>query len=366
MALCDVACFALLLAIAWKRRLALAGWVVLSYTVTSALLGHLLYDRLDVALLLLLLLWAYCWVRSLEDSSQAFAWMAASYFMLGLSISFKLIPVVASPFLLLSELYAPRRFVRIAVALACLTVSVISPFIIQYAESGPGVFALFGFHAKRGIEIESLYAGIILIASLFGLPIEIGNTIGAWEISWAWSPACKTFATILLFMFLGGTALWALLRWSRYRREDAYCTACFVIAAVVILSNVFSPQYLIWAVPMMLLLAVERLPDKASPPWVLFGLILAMILLTLWLFPYNYFRRMLGPDGSPYGLVPYVEDFSSPAPEACVVLALRNVLYLGIVVWLGVMLFRRRRTLGAVAFSGGGNRVKLSMPRRSG
>lgn len=355
MALCDMACFALLLSITRKRRSALAGWAVLSYTITSALLGHLLYDRIDVVLLLLLLLWAYCWVRSLEDSSQESAWMAAAYWLLGLSISFKLIPVVLVPFLLLSELYAPRRFVRFALASTCLTVSIIWPFVIQFAESGPGVFAFFRFHAERGIGIESLYAGIILIGSLFGLPIRISNTIGAFEIHAAWSPACKTIATVLLFLFLGGTALWALLRRSRYQREDAYCTACFVIAAVVILSNVFSPQFLIWAVPMMLLVGIERLPDKASAPWVLFGLILAMILLTLWLFPYNYFRSVLGPESSPYGLVPDFENFSSPAPVACVVLAVRNALYLGIVLWLGVMLFRRRRTSAAVAFSDGGN-----------
>jgi hypothetical protein len=341
MFVCDLACFPLLLLIAWKRRRRLAGWTVLIYTISTACLSHLLYDRLDVALLLLLLLWAYCWLRSLDESGDTLAWTAAAYTMLGLSISFKLIPVVACPFLLLSELHVSQRMIRLATAMVCIGATLVLPFVIQYTISGPGVFAVFGHHAERGIQIESIYASAILVGSIFGYPISIGNTHGAFELFWSWSPEMKTLSTLLLLAFLGGMGLWALWQWSRYRRQDAYCTGCYVIAAVVILSNVFSPQYLIWAIPMMLLFALERLPRRPAAAWILFGLLMALILTTTWLFPYNYFRHAPTAAGSPLGLVPMGNEYSSPSAVACVVLALRNALYLGIIAWLGVLLVRR-------------------------
>lgn len=342
MFLCDLACLLLLLAIARKRRAPLAGWTALLYTLATACLGHLLYDRLDVALLLLLLLWCYCWIRSLEEKDDSLPWTAVAYALLGLSISYKLIPIVGAPFLLLSEWHAPRRTAHLVVGLLCLSAAACLPFLFQFAASGSSVFSIFGHHAERGIQIESLYGGILLLASLGGLPLSIENTHGAFEVFCDWAPAMKILSLVLLPAFLGGTGLWTFLRWSHYRREDAYCAACFVIAAAVILSNVFSPQYLIWAVPLMVLLALELLPERQTAVWVLFGLVMSMVLMTTWLFPFNYYRTTLPiAVGGPHGLVPYAASFSSPSPLACIVLATRNALYLGIVAWLGVMLFKR-------------------------
>ncbi len=366
MFLCDLGCFPLLLAIAWKRRRDLAGWAMLAYTIATASLGHLLYDRLDLPLLLLLLLWANCWICSLGASGGKVGWAAAAYGFLGLSISLKLIPVVASPFLLLSDFHAPRRASRLGVGLLCLAAGACLPFFFQFMVSGPAVFSVFSHHAERGIQIESIYAGGILIASLLGTPIAIANTHGAFEVSCAWSPAMKILSTILLPLFLIGMGVWALWRWSRYRREDGYCTACFVIAAVVILSNVFSPQYLIWAVPMMLLLALERFPKGQLRFWVLFGVVMLMIALTTWLFPYNYYRTALPlPIRSSYGLVPDGKTFTSPSPVACIVLVVRNVVYFGIVLWLGVILIRTSNVASAAVPSGVPGRGAISADRQT-
>ncbi len=367
MFLCDLCCFPLLLAIAWKRRRNLAGWAVLAYTLVTAALGHLLYDRIDVALLLLLLLWAFCWICSLSERGSRAGWSAAAYGFLGLSISFKLIPVVGSPFPLLADFHAPRRASRLAVGLLCLTVGACLPFFLQFLASGPAVLSVFTHHAERGIQIESLYASVILMASLFSTSISIVNTHGAFEVFCGWSPAMKTLSVILLPAFLIVTGLWALLRWSHYRREDAYCTTCFVIAAVVIFSNVFSPQYLIWAVPMMLLVALERLPRRERAAWVFFGALMLLIALTTWLFPFNYFRSSAPiPTGSPYGLVPDGTTFTSPSPVACVVLALRNMTYVGIVAWLGVMLVGRSDRQPADLPSGAANHPLESAARSEG
>ena len=109
MFICDLASVAVLWLIVWKQRPQMTGWAVLLYTVTTAILGHLLYDRLDMGLLALFLLSVYCWIRSLDASGRTIIWTVAAYTLLGLSISYKVIPVICVPFLLLSELHAPAH-----------------------------------------------------------------------------------------------------------------------------------------------------------------------------------------------------------------------------------------------------------------
>jgi hypothetical protein len=337
MFLYDLVSLAILSIIVWKRRPQLTGWAVLIYTITTAILCHLLYDRLDMGLLLLLILAAYCWIRSLDVSCRTVAWMATAYALVGLSISYKVIPIICVPFLLLSEFHAPRRLMRLTYALPALIGGICIPFMIQYAISGPGVFDLFKHHAEREIQLESLYSTLMTIGSLFGQPIVVSHSHGAFNLSGDLSSAMKIFSVILLFCFLAGEGIWALLRWSRYSRRDAYCFTCYVIPASVILSNVFSPQYLIWAFPLLLLLAIEILPAGKVLPWILGAILIAVAAMSTWIFPYNYFGTE-----SPHALVQAsVDEHLPPGTIASIVLGLRNFTYLGVVLWMGLLLFKR-------------------------
>ena len=152
----------------------------------------------------------------------------------------------------------------------------------------------------------------------------------------------KILSTVLLLGFLAGEGFWALLRWSRYTRQDAYRIACYVIPGSVILSNVLSPQYFIWAFPLVLLLAVEIFPKGRVSPWILAGLLIAVAVMTTWLFPYNFVSDESNPN--PYALIPSVNAAAlglPPATTPAIILALRNFTYLGMVLWLGVMLYKR-------------------------
>ena len=108
---CDVGGFVIFIVTVWRRRPRWIGWAALVYAISTALLGHMLYDRLDAGLLLLLMIWALCWTRSCGSSDSEpsrdgnLSWMIAAYAAIGLSISYKLIPIICVPFLLLSELY---------------------------------------------------------------------------------------------------------------------------------------------------------------------------------------------------------------------------------------------------------------------
>ncbi|HEY2827846.1 MAG TPA: hypothetical protein VGJ04_09625 [Pirellulales bacterium] len=334
---CDLASAVLLTLIVRRRNPELLGWAMLTYTICTAILAHLLYDRLDIALLALMMGWGYCWLRAKENSSPAFVWSTAAYAVLGLSISFKLIPIICVPFLVLSDWRTQQKVKRLSAGMVALVLTIGLPFLIQYAISGPGVFAFLKYHGERGIQIESLYSTLMMIGSLFGRPVFVVESHSAFDLEGSLAKLMTALSNVLMYGFLAGTWLWAFFRRSAYGHEDAYRAACFVMVGALICSKVLSPQYFIWAIPLALLLAVDTLPARSATPWLLAALLIIFAGLTTWLFPYHYTNM---PDHT--GLLPIGSpDSSVLQPLPCIVLGLRNVLYLGIVILLGLLLYRK-------------------------
>ena len=310
MALCDVAAFGLFLAIVRKRRPQSAGWAAMTYVVTSTILCHVLYDHLDEGTLLFSMLGMYAWTQTLEPRRSGSAWSAAAFFFFGLGFSFKIIPVIAVPFLLLAEWRNADRGKRLAAGLAGLALGMGGPFAIQCMVSGPGVFDLFSHHAGRGIQVESLYSTLMWIGSLFGQPISISLSTadGAYCVfgSWLAVMTMKVLSILLLCGFLGAAGICAILRRSRLGRAEAFGLACYALGGCAVFSKVFSPQYFVWSIPLLLLAGVEALPEKPKSAWTLAGLLILAAGLTTWIFPYHYFCAPLGPRGTPIscGLIP--------------------------------------------------------------
>src|SRR6185437_15749145 len=84
MLLADVVSLGLFWAIA-RRHAARYGSLCLAYVAVTTSGAYLLYDRLDLGLLLLLLFWAYCWLRSTEGAAGSETWRIVSYGALGLA-----------------------------------------------------------------------------------------------------------------------------------------------------------------------------------------------------------------------------------------------------------------------------------------
>ena len=360
MALFDVLSFGLFLAIVRRRRPQSAGWAALTYVVTSTILCHVLYDHLDEGTLLFSMLGAYAWTQTLgagrgdcpnfrvsENGTVPFAglrarsvWSTAAFFFFGLGFSYKVIPVIAVPFLLLAQwrdanragkgdrhllperpsgCFAQKepvpfsRWKRLAAALTGFTLGMAGPFAIQYAVSGPGIFALFAHHAGREIQVESLYSTLMWLGSLFGRPISISLADGAYCVFGDWSGAMKMLSTGLLCGFLGTAGVWAIFRGARFRGAAAFALACYVLGASAIFSKVLSPQYFVWSIPLLLLAAVEVLPEKGKSAWILAGLLIVAAGLTTWLFPYHYFCVPPGLKAAPmltsHGLIPCAGRF---------------------------------------------------------
>jgi hypothetical protein len=345
MFLCDLASLALLVLITNKRKPELLGWAVLTYIVTTAILAHVLYDRLDLALLVAILAWAYCWFRTHESSGHSLTWSIAGYTILGLSISYKLIPVIIVPFLLLADWRAPIRAVRLSTGLAALILATGVPFAIQFAISGPEVFSLFKYHGERGIQVESLYSSFMMIGSLFGLPAYVVESHGAYDLEGSMTKLMMLLSSVILICFLAGVWLWLFFRRKEGSANDAYHAAFYALIGAVIFSKVLSPQYFVWAIPLIVLLSLDLLPAASFSKALLFILLVCVAALTTWIFPYHYGSTQSTPGLLPLGL-----------PDAplnvlpCVAVSARNLIYLGIVIWLGILLLRQsRKTAGKIA-----------------
>jgi hypothetical protein len=337
MFLCDLVSFVLLLVIVAKRRRSLVGWAAITYAFITGVFGHMLYDRLDIGLTFLLLAWAFCWIKS-QEHLDGVGWSTAAYTLLGLGVSYKLVPIIVVPLVLLGDWKTPRQTMRLVMGMLAFLAAAGLPFLIQYQISGAAVFSFMQFHSERGIQVESLYSTLMSIGTLLGWDAFIIFSHGAYNIGGDLSKLMITLSSVVLLLFLGLNWFWLLFRSVESRRLESFRVACYVLFATVILSRVLSPQYFLWAFPMSLLFAVETFPQKSLAPWVLAGLWLMLAVLATWLFPYHY---LIGT-----GVVALVSENPLQAkvfnPLPWIVLGLRNFLYLGMAIWLGFTLYRRR------------------------
>ena len=250
--------------------------------------------------------------------------------VLGIAIATKVYPVVLLP-LIAMHVRARDGWsgVRSLFGGAVLAVGIsILPFVFVDALAP---LSLFQFHLNRGLEIESLPAGLIQLGQLLGWtdarPI---HTFSSWQLD---STASHAFLATQPAIFILAYAALIGLAYRRYanaRPNDADLPPTLIaltVAAllVFILGNrVFSPQYVVWALPFAPLL-----------PWRQAATYAALCALTTALYP-GLFPDLLAGD-----LLPIV------------ILNLRNLLAATLTIWLVLSAIRS------------GPRVHRSRPSRS-
>ena len=342
MAIADAAAFALFISIVRRRDTISAGLLAL-YTVCTALLAHPLYDRLDAGLLFLLMAVVYAWVRMSEQPDAVWSpWRLAAYLIVGIGIAYKLIPLMIVPFFLLFDWKRSSRWLALSIGSAAVVLGAGLPFALQYLVSGPGVFRLVTFHAGRGVQLESLFATLMALAQPLGFPVHIELWEGGVNLSSGLAGGMVTASTIAFSTGVLGLVLFCGRHLVRYDATQAWRAGCLAIAGMVILSRVFSPQYLIWALPLLLLVMAELF--RSSRAMAFGGLaLIGIAALTAWVFPHHYFG---------FGVMPFWMQPVRGAPErltpSFVLLGLRNGLYLMFVV---VITLRFSRSLSTVAAS---------------
>ncbi|WP_280411702.1 hypothetical protein [Nocardia asiatica] len=174
-----------------------------------------------------------------------------------------------------------RALWRMSAVMACVGVTA----TVGSTALGPGAWSFLRFQSERGLQLESVVATPLLIARLLNGGWTIVHRYGAEELS---GPAVSAVARgCLVATILGGAVL--LVIWWRVRPPAADLVLAAVLLALAT-SRVLSPQYLVWAVAVASVCALDSRTTQRP--------VLALVLLTALVsqveFPFLYDRVATG------------------------------------------------------------------------
>jgi hypothetical protein len=310
-------------------------WLV--YVVCSWPLYGVLYTRLDLGVAVLVTA-----ALALLVSRRHWAWSLA---VLAVAIHFKLMPVVLAPLWLigtlpLAALQAPWRVLLRALAVRALVLggmglALLAPF---YLREGPALFGFLDYHKERGIEIESTYTTLPILLREFGQDMEVYHSHGSVNVRSPLTSLLTTAATFVMALALLAalTLFVAALRREGGRRDAAATVAqsyprlmangTLLLLLISIAANkVFSPQYLLWVLPLAALIDMPPLVRRLY-----FVALFAVCLLTMRIFPDCFVGEIVYVVSRDAGSV----VFGGPTGRGAMLLFLRNGLFVALTGWV--------------------------------
>jgi hypothetical protein len=237
---------------------------------------------------------------------------------LGLGVLAKLFPVVAAPWLAIAWL-VPKGTERLARFGLASAATVAAGILLFVAVAGPAALSFLGYQAQRGLEIESIGAGAVLLDGLIqGQVVETHSPFKAVEV---FGPFAEAWLRLLPAMTVAWFGALAVAAWRAVRRDVAAARraspgtlttlAGASVMVVLVTSKVFSIQYVVWLVPFVALLPPRK-----------FWLGAAIVALTMPIHPFLF-----------AGLV-------RQEVVPVLVLNLRNALLFALALWVIVDLWR--------------------------
>ena len=234
--------------------------------------------------------------------------------ILGAAIAVKLYPVVLVPVLVAWVWRRQGRRAAVAALAICAVVALVSflPFLVMAPE---GVASSLWRQLGRPLQIESLgSAALLAVHHLFGMPLEWESSHGSQNLTGAAAVVAAALTSLVQLAVL----VWLFLRFGRGtatpERLVRYAAAALV--AFVALGKVLSPQFLVWLLPLVPLVAGRR--GLAAV-----GLLAAACLLTRGWFPGRYWELVREFDPQVSWLV-LVRDVTLAGTLAALVLPLRR------------------------------------------
>jgi uncharacterized membrane protein len=284
LAACGVACVllaALVLAglrASRVRVVAALGFVA----VFPLLLGNVVLTRFDLwpVALVLAALAALVWERD-----------RLGFGLLGGAVVAKLFPAVLVP-LALAVVWRRRGRREALVCLGVLGAVVVLAFLPFLVLAPEGIGYSFRRQLGRPLQIESLGSAVLLgLHHVVGLDLEMRSSAGSQNLDGAlpavvgWMLSLAQLGVLVWIWLRRPAGAEALVRWS-----------AAALVAFVALGKVLSPQFLVWLVPLVPLVAGRRGLHASA---LLAG---ALVLTQLW-FPYRYWELALEFDGAASALV---------------------------------------------------------------
>jgi hypothetical protein len=205
---------------------------------------------------------------------------------LGLAVSAKVYPLVLVP---LAGMYVwrrsgPRRVALAFAAFFAVAAAVVVPFA---AYDLHGVASSFRSQAVRGLQVESLGASLLLAADRLGLyDVHVVETTGVAGRNLTGSLPDAVAVLTLVLEALAVVAVWLLYGRARDARARLPLAFAAAVAGFLAFTKVFSPQYLVWLVPLVVLTG-----SGAAVALTAVSLVLAQV----WFFHYHALFRLAWP-----------------------------------------------------------------------
>jgi uncharacterized membrane protein len=177
----------------------------------------------------------------------------AAFGVLGLAVSAKVYPLVLVP---LACVYVwrqagPRRTALALGVVLAVAAAVVVPFAAYDLD---GVASSFRAQASRGLQVESLGASLLLVLDRLGLyDAQIVRTTGVAGRNLSGSVPDAVAAVTLVLEALAVVAVWFLYARARAVRAQLPVAVAAAVAGFLAFTKVFSPQYLVWLVPLVVL-----------------------------------------------------------------------------------------------------------------
>ena len=296
------------------RRWALSPWRLIgAYTVAVLAVGPINLHQFDIFPAALSL---FAVLRFAADDA------IGAGLLLALAVMTKVYPILLAPAFVLLAWRTNRRAVFNAFLAFVVTCGlVLLPWLLRGPASLRGMLS---FHADRGIHLDSVYSTISFAARDLGLTwVNIVYNFRSWNISGAVPDALARASTFVLIAVLA-TVYALIYRTARDRGSSTAHdvqfvghAALLVLLAAMAASKVLSPQYLIWLTPF----APFVIGPRRRAVW---GGIIAMGMLTYWLYPWRYTALL------------------DREPSAVLLLAARNVALVATTVLAAISLRRTR------------------------
>ncbi len=255
-----------------RRQVLSAGFVAIS----PLLLGNMVETRFDLALAALLA-WTL-WAGAAGRFRLAWGLLAAATLL-------KLIPLALVPAMLIWQRHRATARGAWAGLAGCLLV--VAAVVVPFAIASPsGTWDLVQYHVDRPLQIESTGAAYLLgLHALADIPITVENSFGSQGLEGTGPAVIAGISTAVLIVLLCAIAwsLWIGLRRARPPGDARLFVAAGAATLVTLLvaGKVLSPQFLVWLLPVVFLVAGRYGPAA-------FGIAAAAMLLTLAYFPDRY------------------------------------------------------------------------------
>jgi len=239
-----------------------------------------------------------------------------AFSLLALATLFKIYPVIlAVPFLIAQQTqcrdkwYSWRRWSALGVYVGICAVVTLISLVLNIANTLSPLIYFVG----RPIQIESSPATLLWLGSFLGYPLQFVHSFGSVNVI---GPLSNSVSSLSSLCLVGGLLFTFWLQWRG--KLDVYTASLLTVLIIMITGKVFSPQYLIWVIP--LLAFVGKVNLKWLITWGIVGL------LTIWIWPNMY-------DSVPLLQVPLL-------PEFYPVVLVRNIIILGFII---VLLYQATR-----------------------